>query len=43
MWAGWLQTQLGYVQFFVWGCLATLPSFGAAALLRIDPGFGKRG
>jgi PAT family beta-lactamase induction signal transducer AmpG len=42
MWAGWLQGQLGYLGFFVWACVATLPSFGAAALLRIDPGFGKR-
>ncbi len=42
MWAGWLQTQLGYTAFFVWGCIATLPSFAAAALLRIDPVFGRR-
>ncbi len=42
MWAGWLQTQLGYVNFFVWGLVATLPSFAAAALLRIDPAFGRK-
>jgi PAT family beta-lactamase induction signal transducer AmpG len=42
MWAGWLQTQLGYTQFFVWGCIATLPSFVAAACIRIAPGFGQR-
>jgi PAT family beta-lactamase induction signal transducer AmpG len=42
MWAGWLQTQLGYVNFFIWACVATLPSFAAAALLRIDPAFGKK-
>jgi MFS transporter, PAT family, beta-lactamase induction signal transducer AmpG len=42
MWAGWLQTQLGYVNFFIWGCIATLPSFAAAALLRIDPAFGRK-
>jgi MFS transporter, PAT family, beta-lactamase induction signal transducer AmpG len=42
--AGWLQTQLGYVDFFVWVCLATIPSFAAAALIRgrIDPAFGRR-
>ena len=40
--AGWLQSQLGYTAFFVWACVATLPSFGAAALLRIDPEFGRR-
>ena len=42
MWAGWLQTQLGYVHFFIWGLVATLPSFAAAALLRIDPAFGRK-
>ena len=42
MWAGWLQTQLGYAQFFIWACVATLPSFAAAALLRIDPAFGRK-
>ena len=40
--AGWVQAQLGYVGFFVWGCVATLPSFAAAALVRIDPAFGRR-
>jgi PAT family beta-lactamase induction signal transducer AmpG len=40
--AGWLQAQMGYLWFFVWVCVATLPSFGAAALLKIDPGFGRR-
>ena len=39
---GWLQDQLGYPAFFVWACVATLPSFAAAALLRIDPEFGRR-
>lgn len=41
--SGWLQGQLGYLGFFAWICVATLPSFGAAALLRIDPAFGRRG
>jgi len=41
MWAGWLQQRLGYVHFFVWTGLATLPSFLAAALIRIDPAFGR--
>ena len=40
--AGWLQTQLGYTNFFVWVCIATLPSFAAAAWLKIDPAFGLR-
>ncbi|MDP1912217.1 MFS transporter [Brevundimonas sp.] len=42
MWAGWLQTQLGYLNFFIWACVATLPSFVAAALVRIDPEFGRK-
>jgi MFS transporter, PAT family, beta-lactamase induction signal transducer AmpG len=42
MWAGWLQTQLGYTQFFIWGCIATLPSFIAAAFVRVDPAFGRK-
>ncbi len=29
--AGWLQQQLGYTAFFVWCCIATLPSIAAAA------------
>jgi MFS transporter, PAT family, beta-lactamase induction signal transducer AmpG len=40
--AGWLQAQMGYTLFFVWVCVATLPSFAAAALLKIDPAFGRR-
>ena len=40
--AGWLQTQMGYVDFFVWVCVATIPSFAAASLIRIDPAFGRR-
>ncbi len=42
MWSGWLQAQLGYLNFFIWTCVATLPAFAATALLRIDPGFGRR-
>jgi PAT family beta-lactamase induction signal transducer AmpG len=40
--AGWIQDHLGYVNFFIWVCVATLPSFAAAAMIRIDPGFGKK-
>ncbi len=42
MFAGWLQAQLGYLHFFVWCCIATLPAFAAAAWLRIDPAYGKK-
>ena len=40
--SGWLQAQLGYTSFFVWVCIATLPSFAAAAWLKIDLAFGLR-
>jgi PAT family beta-lactamase induction signal transducer AmpG len=40
--AGWLQSRLGYLGFFTWVCVATLPSFVAAAFVRIDPGFGQK-
>ena len=42
MWAGWLQARLGYLNFFIWACVATLPSFVAAALVRIAPEFGRK-
>ncbi|MCW5633218.1 MAG: MFS transporter [Rubrivivax sp.] len=34
--AGWLQQQLGYAGFFAWCCVATAPSFVAAAWIRVD-------
>ena len=40
--AGWLQERLGYTGFFGWVCVATLPSFAATALIKVDPAFGKR-
>lgn len=40
--AGWLQEKLGYVNFFIWVCLATVPSFLATALVKIDPAFGRK-
>ncbi|RVT87582.1 MFS transporter [Inhella crocodyli] len=42
MWSGWLQDQLGYVNFFVWVLIATLPSFAMTALIRVPEGFGKK-
>ncbi|MDC8772509.1 MFS transporter [Roseateles albus] len=42
MWSGWLQQQMGYVLFFVWVLVATLPSFGLAALVKIPTDFGKK-
>ena len=40
--AGWLQEKLGYLHFFLWVCVATIPSFAATALLKIDPAFGRK-
>jgi len=42
MFAGALQEKLGYVNFFVWICLATVPSFIATALIKVDPAFGRK-
>lgn len=42
MGAGWLQERLGYTGFFIWVCVATLPSFAATGLLRVVPGFGRK-
>ena len=42
MFAGWLQEVMGYKLFFIWIMVCTLATFGAAALLKIDPEFGKK-
>ena len=42
MWSGWLQDHIGYVPFFGWVMLATLPSVVMAALIKIPEGFGKK-
>ncbi|THC43543.1 MFS transporter [Massilia sp. Mn16-1_5] len=42
MWSGNLQEYLGYKHFFIWVCIATIPAFIMAALVRIDPEFGKK-
>jgi PAT family beta-lactamase induction signal transducer AmpG len=42
MWAGWLQEKLGYVSFFVWVCVAAIPSFVATALIKPDPAYGRK-
>ncbi len=42
MWSGWLQDQLGYTLFFAWVMVATLPSFGLAALVKIPADFGRK-
>ncbi len=42
MWSGWLQQQLGYLPFFVWVLVATIPSFAMAALIKVPDGFGMK-
>jgi len=42
MWSGWLQAQLGYLGFFIWVLIATLPSLAMAALIKIPANFGKK-
>lgn len=40
--AGWIQEWIGYRWFFVWVCVATLPSVWATARLQIDPAFARK-
>lgn len=40
--AGWIQEHLGYVNFFWWVMLATIPSLVVTGMLKIDPAFGKK-
>lgn len=40
--AGWLQEWMGYRMFFIWIMACTSATFLVAALLKIDPDFGKK-
>lgn len=42
MFSGYIQEYLGYQNFFIWVMIATVFSFGVAALPKIDPEFGKK-
>jgi len=42
MWSGWLQDHLGYLYFFAWVLIATIPSLVMTALIRIPDGFGRK-
>ncbi|MGN6829382.1 AmpG family muropeptide MFS transporter [Paucibacter sp. M5-1] len=42
MWSGWLQDQIGYLNFFIWVLVATIPSFAVAALVNIPADFGRK-
>lgn len=40
--AGWIQDHLGYLNFFIWVLVVSVPSFLVTALLKIDPSFGRK-
>jgi PAT family beta-lactamase induction signal transducer AmpG len=40
--SGGLQMRLGYPHFFIWVCIATLPSIAATALIKVDPAYGRK-
>jgi PAT family beta-lactamase induction signal transducer AmpG len=40
--SGWIQEQIGYANFFIWVCIATIPAFVVTALVKINPEFGKK-
>ncbi len=42
MFSGWIQSQLGYANFFVWICIAAVPTFVVTALIKVDPSFGTK-
>ena len=42
MFAGKLQESMGYENFFIWVTACTIITFVVSALIKIDPGFGKR-
>jgi len=42
MFSGDIQKWLGYPQFFIWVCIATIPGFIIASRAKVDPEFGKK-
>jgi PAT family beta-lactamase induction signal transducer AmpG len=42
MGSGWIQEMLGYKNFFIWILFTTIPGFIVAALVKIDPEYGKK-
>jgi MFS transporter, PAT family, beta-lactamase induction signal transducer AmpG len=42
MGSGWIQETLGYKHFFIWILITTIPGFIVAALVKIDPEYGKK-
>ena len=42
MGSGWIQEMLGYQNFYFWILVTTIPGFIVAALVTIDPEYGKK-
>jgi PAT family beta-lactamase induction signal transducer AmpG len=40
--AGWIEDQIGYIKFFAWVLVCTIPSFIVIARLKIPADFGKK-
>lgn len=40
--SGWIQEMLGYKNFYFWILITTIPGFIVAALVEIDPEYGKK-
>ncbi len=40
--SGWIQEKLGYIHFYYWILLTTIPGFVVTALVKIDPEYGKK-
>jgi PAT family beta-lactamase induction signal transducer AmpG len=40
--SGWIQEQVGYLNFFIWVSISTLPAFVITKFVKIDPEFGKK-
>ncbi|MRR17361.1 MAG: MFS transporter [Deltaproteobacteria bacterium] len=40
--SGWIQEKLGYINFYYWILITTIPGFIVAALVKIDPEYGKK-
>jgi PAT family beta-lactamase induction signal transducer AmpG len=42
MLSGWIQEEIGYLNFFIWVCISTIPAFVITKFVKIDPQFGKK-
>ena len=40
--SGWIQDKLGYINFYYWILITTIPGFIVTALVKIDPEYGKK-